>query len=230
VVQVAKIALAALSVLTVASPLASAAPATGDVYVYRISNGYNNELRGHISYRVEAVEAGRVTVAVTPDHPSLGPARSETYAADGNWLRHPVTNHDRPVDYEFSPAFPAYDFPLDAGKSWSARVNAIEPATGRRASVRVDGAVVGSERISAPAGTFDTIKLKRYVYAGDWDGFLQPTTITEIEWYAPALGRAVKSESKSDYINLGSSRSKGGQWTRGEWLVMELAEFNVAKP
>ena len=90
---------------------------------------------------IMAVDAGRVTMTVTPDHPSLGPAHTETYAPDG---------------------------------------------------------------------TFDAIKVKRYVYAGDWDGFRQPTAITEIDWYAPALGRPVKSESKSEYIDTGRSKGKGG--------------------
>jgi hypothetical protein len=227
-VQVIRTALAAC-VLGAAGFAGAALPAAGDVYVYRVINGYNNEVRGHVRYRVESVEAQRVTVAVVADPAMLDVARTETYAADGNWLRHAVTNHDQPVDYEFSPAYPAYDFPLDAGKSWSRRVDATQPLTGRRASVRVDGAVVGSERISVPAGTFDTIKLRRYVYAGDWDGFLQPTTITESEWYAPALGRAVKSESKSEYVDVGRSRSKGGQWTRGDWIVMELTEVTAAR-
>jgi hypothetical protein len=42
---------------------------------------------------------------------------------EGNWLRHPVVNHDRPTDYDFAPPYPAYPFPLDIGKSWSMRVN-----------------------------------------------------------------------------------------------------------
>jgi hypothetical protein len=201
---------------------ALAAPAPGDTYTYRILNGYNNEVRGQVRYRVEAVDAQRVTVEVTPDAPALGAPHSVTYAADGNWLRHPLVNHDRPVEYAFAPAFPVYEFPLDAGKSWSARVHATESATGRRADVRVDAAVIGAERITVPAGTFDTIKLRRYVYAGDWDGFRQPTTITEWEWYAPVLGRAVRSETKSEYIDLARGRGKGSQWTRGEWIVMEL--------
>ena len=49
--------------------------AAGDTYVYRISNGYNNETRGTISYRVEKVDVNRVEVAVTTDTPSAGVAR-----------------------------------------------------------------------------------------------------------------------------------------------------------
>ena len=68
--------------------------AAGDTFVYRVINAYNNEPRGQITYRVEKVEGDRVIVAVTTDTPVLGPARTEIYARDGNWLRHPLINHD----------------------------------------------------------------------------------------------------------------------------------------
>jgi hypothetical protein len=216
--------------LMAAGAAVAAPPAVGDTYVYRIINGYNHEVRGHVRYRVDATDAERMTVTVTPDAPSLGSPSTRRYTLGGNWLRHPVINHDQPVDYEFSPAFPAYEMPLDTGKTWSVRVNATEPVSGRRASVRVDGAVTGNERITVPAGTFDTIKVRRYVFADDAEGFRQPTTIVETDWYAPALGRAVRSETKSEYIDLARGRSKGSQWTRGDWTVMELTEVNAAKP
>ena len=144
---------------------------------------------------------------------------------DGNWLRHPIINHDRHVDYEFTNPYPAYMFPLDTGKSWSVRVDAVNPATGRRNSVRIDGQVVGAERISVPAGAFDTIKIKRRVYAGDWNTFTFETNIYETEWYAPALGRAVRSETTSEYLD--SSRGIGGggfggPLQKGDWNVFEL--------
>lgn len=67
--------------LAMAAPVAAAVPVAGDVYVYRVSNGYNNEARGHLRYQVDTVDAGRVTFTVTPDNPTLGPVRAETYAA-----------------------------------------------------------------------------------------------------------------------------------------------------
>ena len=206
--------------LMIFSSIAAAAPAAGDVYVYRLLNGYNNEPRGQVSYRVDKVDAGRVVMAVTPDTPGIGAARTEIYTTDGNWLRHTVVNHDRATEYEFASPYPAYQFPLDAGKSWSLRVDATQPASGRRASVRVDGEVLGSERIRVPAGEFDTIKVRRMVYAGDADGFLKETSIQEIDWYAPALGRAVRTASTSIYRD--ASRTRCCQFLRGDWDIYEL--------
>ena len=193
---------AACMVAAAAPEVASAAAAiAGDTFVFRVVNGYNNEARGHIQYRVDNADAARISISVSTDVSALGLPRTEIYTNEGNWLRHTLVNHDEPVEYEFSPPYPAYVFPLEAGKSWSQRVTATNPVTRRRNSVRVDGEVLGSERISTPAGAFDTVKVRRRVYAGDWDGFRRETNIVEIEWYAPALGRAVKSESNSGYLD-----------------------------
>jgi hypothetical protein len=69
--------------------------ADGDTYVYRISNGYNSEVRGNINYRVEKADPDRIEVAVTTDTPSAGSARTEIYTKNGNWLRRPLASHDQ---------------------------------------------------------------------------------------------------------------------------------------
>jgi hypothetical protein len=225
------IAIAAFIVAAAAPAVAVAAPAVaGDTFVYRVTNGYNSEfMRGQIQYRVDKIDADRVTTSVSPDVPALGLPRTDIYTKEGNWLRHTLTNHDQPVEYEFSPAYPAYVFPLETGKSWSQRVTATNPATGKRNSVRVDAEVVGSERISTPAGAFDTIKVSRRVYAGDWDGFLRETNIVETEWYAPALGRTVRSDSKSAWTDVSRCTRRDCTF-RGDWNIVELVEIRSAKP
>lgn len=228
--RVTVLAAAALAATMLCPPVATgAAPAAGDVYVYRVVNGYNHEVHGKIEYRVEQVAADRIVMSVTTDMPAPGPARTEVYTSDGNWLRHPLINHDQPVDYEFAQPYPAYVFPLEPGKSWSVRVTALNPANGQRNSVRVDGEVLGTERIVTPAGSFDTIKVRRRVYAGDWEAFRFETNIVETDWYAPALGRPAKSESNSGYLN--PSRCARGPCLpiRGDWNLFELVETRTLK-
>jgi hypothetical protein len=209
---------------------AAAAPAAGDSWAYRVVNTYNHEVLGRIHYRVDKVDADRVAVAVTSDLAALGGPRTEIYTSDGNWRRHSLINHDQPVEYEFAQPYPAYEFPLDTGKSWSLRVKATNPATGKSASVRVDGEVLGTERITVPAGAFDTIKIRRRIYAGDFDGPRSETNITEIEWYALALGRAVRIDSNSNYMDRGrcSEDMSGCTPVRGDWHVFELIEAGSA--
>jgi len=206
---------------------AVAAPAVGDTYVYRVSNAYNNEARGSLTYRVDNIDSDRVTVSVTPDQPSLGLPYTTVSTRDGNWLRHPLINHDMSVDYTFSPAYPAYVAPLDTGKSWSTRVRATNPNSIRGNSVRVDGEVLGTERITTPAGAFDTIKVRRRVYAGDWDTFISETSIVETDWYAPALGLPVRTERNSSYLNpqqCGATSSCTP--VRGDWNLIELVRYS----
>jgi len=206
-------------------------PAVGDTAVYRVINVYNGEARGEVRFRVDKVERDRIIVAGTSATPAAGFPREEIYTADGNWLRRALASHNQVVDYDFAPAYPAYPLPLEQGKSWSVRVSATNPATGKSNSVRVDGEVLGSERIVTPAGAFDTIKVRRRVYAGDWDGFLHETNIVEVDWYSPELGRAVRSERNSGWLDLSRSPGGGGmlmrndQWMRGDWDVFELVSY-----
>jgi hypothetical protein len=208
------------------SQAAAAAPSAGETYVYRLVNGYNQEVRAQVRHDVEKVESGRVTVALTPDKAEGGVARTEIYTAEGNWLQREIESHGKPVEYSFAAAYPAYAFPLEPGKTWTARVPARVSATGASRSVRVDGKVIGAERIRVPAGEFDTIKVRRFVYPGDAGdpSFTTETHVTEFEWYAPALGRPVRTERKSTWLNPTECGLDGGCDFRGNWDIYELVE------
>ena len=62
---------ALLTLVTLASLLVTTGhagatpPAVGDRYVYRLTDGYNPEIRGQLSQRVENIEGGRITLAVS---------------------------------------------------------------------------------------------------------------------------------------------------------------------
>ena len=223
--------IAIAAVAAIVSQAAAAAPSAGDTYVYRLVNGYNNEERAQLRHQVERVEAGRVTVAVSADKADGGVARTEIYTGDGNWLQREIESHGRPVEYAFAAAYPAYAFPLESGKKWSARVPARVSATGASRSVRVDGRVIGPERIRVPAGEFDTIKVQRFVYPGDAGdpSFTTETHVTETEWYAPALGRAVRTERRSTWLNPTECGLDNGCDFRGNWDIYELVEAPRAK-
>ena len=100
------------------------------------------------------------------------------------------------------------------------RVNAYVPATGGQRSVRVDAKVIGNERISVPAGEFDTVKIERSIYAGDAEYNLRETNTFEVEWYAPALRRSVRLVSKSEYRDI--AKGIRNQLMRGDWNIFEL--------
>ena len=208
-----------------------ALPHVGDRYVYLVRNGYNGEPVGQVEYRIESAVRDHYVAEVSPSAVYPGQPRTEMFLFDGNWVRHALSSHDQQIEFEFNPPFPVYAFPLEPRRSWSQRVNARNPATGRVISVRVDGEVLGGERIVTSAGEFDTVRIVRRIYAGDWDGFLTETNISEVEWYAPAIGRAVRLDRNSQWYD--TSRSAGGNnlWfnqgllIRGDWHVFELMNW-----
>jgi len=216
---------ALLLVVAMAGP---AAAASGETYVYRVVNGYNKEARGELRYRVDTVDAEGVTVTVTPDSRATGLEHTERYTKEGNWLRRPLDSHGQKVEYSFSSAYPAYVFPLDPGKAWSTRVEAKVAGEPGVRSVRVDGKVVGAERIRVPAGEYDTVKVQRTVYSGDERPMAQETRIIQVDWYAPALGMPVRSETRSQYIDL-QFCSSSVCVHYGDWDILELVNAGAAK-
>lgn len=222
---------AALIAVTMApAAVAAQALAAGDVYLYRLVNGYNKEVRGQLRYEVSRVDADRISFTVTPDNAQAGLERTEIYTKEGNWLRGPIESHGRQVDYDFATAYPAYVFPLDPGKSWSVRVKAsVAGVTRGQRNVRVDGRVLGAERIHVPAGEFDAIKIRRLVYPGDAGNFLSETRIIEFDWYAPALGRVVRTERRSDWHDASRCHEDVGCDFYGDWNVFELVDARAAK-
>lgn len=196
--------------------------AVGDTLVYRLVNGYNRETVGTIRYEfTAATSAQEPMVSVKVDNLSLGLSHTEIRTHEGQWLRHALDNHGIATDYEFMSALPTRISPLMPGKSWSVRVPAKVAGDFRNRSVRIDGDVMGEERIRVPAGEFDTVKIRRIIYAGDAGDFKSETRIVEIDWYAPALDRSVRSDTRSDW----QVQCKRGYCTmRGDWDVLELTE------
>jgi hypothetical protein len=222
-------ALAAIA-LWLAPGTALAGPAVGDTAVYRLVNGYNQQVRGQLENRVDKVDASGITVTVTPDNPHAGSGVTKLFTREGNWLRHPVESHGIKVMYKFSTAYPAYVFPLDPGQAWSVRVNATVPGERRSRSVRIDGKVLHAERIRVPAGEFDTVKIRRLVYPGDPNFDQMETQIIEFEWYAPALKRAVRIERRSEWIEPGRCGIANPCDFHGDWDILELVKVRAAKP
>jgi len=204
--------------------------AAGDTYEYRIVNAYNSETVGRVSYRIDQSQPDRVQASVTTDPPAAAAPRKEVTTRDGNWLVHTLPSHEQLQDYQFSAPFPVVTPPGDDKRSWSVRMNALVPQTGKENSVRVDAKVIGNERITVPAGTFDTVRIYRRIYGGDWEAFKRETNIEQTDWFAPALGIPVRSESRSSWQDLSRCARGGCPWFRGDWNVFELTTVSKASP
>ena len=195
---------------------------SGVVLRYVAHDGYTGLQVPDFEYRVTGVQDNTVTVqAQQGNH-----AWTERYTKDWNWLEHPMTNLQ---DFRYNPPYPALPFPLVAGKSWQTYVNATDPATGRVNHVRIDGKVLGWERVKVPAGEFDTLKIQRYVYAGNAEFFRMEERIREWDWYAPKVGLIVQHAGSSEYIDTSKDCRFGNcMLIKNDWTVMELASQSTA--
>jgi hypothetical protein len=145
-----------------ASSLSAPSGKAGSYWRYAVTDGFTGLPRGSVEYRVADVMPDSMTVEVK----GFDGERTETYTRDWNWLVRPATNMQTFVD---KPAYEALPFPPSAGKKWRHDGTATDPATGHSFPVRINGAVLGWEKIRVPAGESDAIKLRRVVYRDYWD-------------------------------------------------------------
>ena len=110
------------------------------------------------------------------------------------------------------------------------KLNATDPATGKTYRVHVQAKVVGWERVRVPAGEFDTpedsalrICRKPAVVHEPGKRSRKPNRL-----YAPAVGRAVRSQGNSSHIDLSRSGGvEGPLVVKGDWLIAELVGYSA---
>jgi hypothetical protein len=195
----------------------------GQFWEYAVRDAYTGFPRGLYRYSVARVDGNRIVVDVFRDGERVD---AFIYTPGWNGLEHPLPNLQR---FRFDPPFPAYDFPLYPGQSWRRVVRSTDPATGRSYNTHVHASVGGWRRIRVPAGEFDALEVRRFVYAGNAEFFQLQEEIVQIDWYAPAVGYVVATESNSSHLD--TSRSGGGRGrplrVRGDWLIAELVRHGA---
>ena len=213
------------------------AVSVGDRWTYRVRDGYTGIERGNLTQHVTESGKGSITLAVS----GANGAREEmqVYDPQWNWLRRPATNMQT---FEYSPAYPAFVFPLAPGRTWRERVYATDPADGRRFPVHIEGTVLGWEKVRVPAGEFDALKIRRKVFVDYWQLNVRGRSdIMEYDWYAPAVKQSVRRETASEFLSYlysdaagllrvrGGDRGDGGgpRFVRDDWLIYELVEYAV---
>jgi hypothetical protein len=220
------------------APAAVSAPATvaaGDSWTYRVRDGFTGLPRQDQFHEVVRVGGGRIEIAGNVER---GDGR-QVYDQEWNWLRRPATDLQT---FEYAPAYQAYAFPLTPGKTWRAQATATDPVDGRRFPVKIEGKVLGWERVRVPAGEFDALKVERTVY---FDYFVSAvrggSIIQEWEWYSPSVKWAVKREARARFYSFtgnhvsapgfvqvrGRSDGGGPRYLQDDWFIYELAAFKV---
>lgn len=206
----------------------AAAPsiATGAHWRYVVHDAYTGLPRGTRDFVVTKIDGDIMTLAVTHQGPQSG-TETRLYTRGLNLVYGPMENDQV---YTFNPPLLLLPFPLHARQHWRVAATGTRSDAGsgvygadRRTATRVYGDVTGWQRVTVPAGTFDTLRIERNIYLGDWDYMRSQTYITETDWYAPSIGRIVRHEESSGYRNYASSGPHSDDdWIRNDWLVYEL--------
>lgn len=188
----------------------------GDQWKYQVTDGFTG-LKSMVILEVSEVTNSHVyTYGARRDlsAPDLNlPAAAgqiEVWDRDWNLLRQGGT--------EYSPFYPSYQFPLEAGKHWSGSVQ-YQVSHGI-AYKQLHGQVAGWERVTVPAGTFDAIKIDlRGIYrvpCVQSSYCISTGAANDTMWYAPTVRQIVKRELRQN-----DTSRDGYMWQAERWELVE---------
>lgn len=167
------------------SPASKPVVQVGEVARYAVklvTEGQNTE----DTVTVTSVADGQIKARYT--RANRTPAETEVIYTD-EW--NPVLTG---VGSRLEPAAQTLKFPLQVGNAWDAKY-AVQTANGAKSRVEMAGKVVGYEKVPTPAGEFDAFKVQSsgWVNGVSWNGSFK---VQQTVWYAPSIGRLVRSEYK----------------------------------
>lgn len=206
-------------------PASVAAPdfRPGERWTYRLRDGYNGEVQRSFREEVQSVGSEEISTRLAGER--ISGSATEAYTREGN----PISVHlgRAALQTSYSPYYPAYVFPLEVGRKWQQKFVLQQP-TGKRVNASLYGRVVAWEHVSVPAGEFDALRVNRQIYLDDEEFWRTGTVIDETDWYVAAIGRYVRHEDKSAYLE--KSVRRGGAERRGDWTIVELQDYQPARP
>src|SRR5438128_5331887 len=159
----------------------------GDVWKYNRLDGFTNEVTFEFSRRVIGISDSEITV------------RQETKGRDG-FL---IVAYDRfwnLIDdgtLKFEPSNGVQSFPVTIGKVLRKEYREKNIKTGVFSVCTVSGQYVGWEKVTVPAGTFDTLRLEDEIECRSTGADAAINKTAHKSWYAPSVNRIVRSESQT---------------------------------
>lgn len=161
----------------------------GDRWSYDVKDGVTGDLRQAITIVVVDVTDKEVNTRISV----AGKDRPRTFIFAHDWGR-----IDDSV-WQFQPAEIGLKTPLSLGKEWRAETGAKNLQTG--STLRGSGVakVIGEEKITTAAGTFDTFKVQTVVRQVNNNDQTKASTSTSVFWFAPAVNRWVKKTHETRF-------------------------------
>ena len=122
----------------------------GDIWKYRILDGFTNEPKFEINFRTVSISDSEITVRMT----WKGNQNSRLAIFDRQW------NMLDDGTAKWDPSRSEFKFPMRVGESWARRYQVTNIKTGATSACISDAKVAANEKVTVPAGTFDTIYIK----------------------------------------------------------------------
>lgn len=178
------------------APVEAAAPAyaVGDRWVYRVHSNFRNVADVEETHEVASVGADGIRVNVAAKGAQVDLARVERWAAPGLLLQGAMMDLET---RRFAQPLERFRFPLARGVVWNQWVDQVNGTQLTSGPVNYYARVIGSARITTPAGTFDTLRLSVIMRLDDETPFRWPTECSYLVWYAPAVKGVVREERRA---------------------------------
>ncbi|HEX5319357.1 MAG TPA: hypothetical protein VFW46_09380 [Stellaceae bacterium] len=186
----------------------------GDTWTYSLH--YKLAGRPSSSYVVTITSVdGNGRSQANYSNPRLSEAGTLLLDADDNLIEYKKDSGI--IQYHANPSYPGYQWPLSVGRSWHRDFDYTAQGEGRHYKANLTAHVVGLEKITVPAGTFDTLKIERRL---DYQGFNGTNswagTVNSVTWYSAQSKSFVRSES----TDLGT-------YGPADTAIRELAAYRV---
>ena len=159
----------------------------GDIWKYRVQDGFTNETKFEIEYRVVTLTDTEITTRLAwKGTPSKGLAifdRQWNMIDDGN--------------NKWDPLRPEFKFPIHIGDAWKQPFQVANLKNGSQFSSFISTKVEAHEKITVPAGTFYTLRIEMDIDVRA-TGISTSVTKHKIKiWYAPEVNRSIRQESQT---------------------------------
>ncbi len=161
----------------------------GDRWVYEVKDEISGDLKGTTTVVVISVSDKEINTQVA----ARGAERPRQVVFDPNWSR---------VDDEVWSYRPSdgtgVQIPLHVGKKWRFESRATQFSNGSALRTTGQSKVVGEEKVTTSAGTFDTFKLETVLRHVNSNDQTKAAIMNATGWYAPAINRWVRRTSKTE--------------------------------
>lgn len=181
----------------------------GDRYIYE-SIYPNNPKSNNKTERVVAAVTNKKILLYSKNLTSDS-IRQLEYTPEWNFLS---SKNKEGAGLTYQPPLKYFKFPLTTGDSWNQDSTETNTKTGKKRKHTIKASVGDWEEVTVPAGTFTAIKVTAQTTVIDLETG-KMTVGKDISWYAPDVGRSVKS--------LLTSTSPDGQQ---EKQTIQLLEYH----